>query len=89
MTDPDIYCTIAEFDGWEWVDGWHHPLYPTLGPPNYLTDLNAVNAVEWKLQEKEYADYALLVCGTVNHRPLSSSARQRAEALAKVIKEVD
>ena len=22
MTDPELYCTIAEWMGWEWVDGY-------------------------------------------------------------------
>jgi hypothetical protein len=62
----------------------HHPTQPH-SVPDYPNDLNACREMEETLTDEQYADYALMVCGSVNHRPLSANAAQRAEAFLKTL----
>ncbi len=88
MTQEQKRIKLTEAGGWKPDKrgfGWlsPHGYYDT--PPDCFNNLNDVHELEKVLTDAQYADYALMVCGSVNHRPLSATAAQRAEALGKAL----
>ena len=90
MTTEQKQIKLAEAAGWKVhpkdrfiviPPNSPHSVQPLSTIPDYFNNLNDVHELEKVLTDAQYADYALMVCGSVNHRPLSATAAQRAEAL--------
>lgn len=78
---------IAEACGWSKVDGDNglrpDGIFTVL--PDYFNNLNAMHEAEEIMTDEHFADYALKVCGSVNSRPLSATAAERAEIFGLIL----
>lgn len=74
MTDEQINEALADFAGY-WVQ-----TLPISGVvPEYCLDLNAMHAVETKLDYRQFETYIFELLEVV-HEPMLATARQRAKA---------
>lgn len=103
MTDTEKRIRIAKWCGWTHLDkairitaghmGWANAFWenpngiPFLECPDYLNDLNAMHGVENNLDGISFSTYLDQLDRGTKFAGTCATARQRAEALLKVIGE--